>query len=87
MGVRQGVAMDSLKVSLGFCHTQPHRALRAVTTETVVSEVAAHDAVFYPLGYPTSYAYSKMDHVRDYRCCKPRLTSTSTPCGAPPRRP
>jgi hypothetical protein len=58
-------------------HTQPHRALRAVTTETVVSEVAAHDAVFYPLGYPTSYAYSKMDHVRNYRCCKPRLTSTS----------
>jgi hypothetical protein len=58
-------------------HAQPYRALRAVTTETAVSEVAAHEAVFYPLGYPMSYAYSKMDHVRDYRCCKPRLTSTS----------
>jgi hypothetical protein len=42
-----------------------HRALRAVTTETAVSDVAAHNAVFYPLGYPTSYAYSKMVHVRD----------------------
>jgi hypothetical protein len=58
-------------------HAQPHRALRAVTTETAVSEVAAHNAFFYPLGYPTLYAYSKMDQVRDYRCCKPRLTSTS----------
>jgi hypothetical protein len=58
-------------------HAQPYRALWAVTTETAVSEVAAHKAVFYPLGYPTLYAYSKMDHVRDYHCCKPRLTSTS----------
>ena len=45
------------------CHAQPHHALRVVTTETAVSEVAAHNAVFYPLGYPTSYAYSKTERV------------------------
>ena len=51
--------MDSLKVSLRPAIPNPI----VPCGRSPLKQVATHNAVFYPLGYPTSYAYSKTERV------------------------
>jgi hypothetical protein len=59
MGIRQGVAMDSLKFHPAP-HAQPFYVLRAGTPGTASRLFQGWPAsIFYPFGQPTPYAYGK----------------------------